>query len=251
MNRQLFAQFYRCLAILTIFAGFGVYPASGLYAEELAVVTFIQGEVILEPITKSKSKKQLSLYTLLRKGDQVTTHEGTCEISIAGKASIHLAKFSSVRLEEVLSSKGNGSVIRIASGKIFTKANKAKPDDPSLTIVASSFVAGVRGTEFLVSQTNWNGLPNADLDLEDGVYVNEGTVSVSTDPKAKETIVQADEQVRLNGKEAIKEILSDFAKSKMEIFADFQDFKEENYLIMKEQYLKNSNLMEQMKKKRP
>ncbi len=224
-----------------------------LYAEELAVVTFIQGEVFAESVSKQKTRKKAALYMLLKKGDQIIALDGTCEISIAGKASIRLSKFSSVKMEEILSGKNNGSVIRITSGKIFTKANKAKPEDPDLNIVSSSYVAGVRGTEFLVSLPNFEGKPNDDLDLEDGVYVNEGIVAVSVDssPKTKEVLVEANEQVRINGKEAIKEILSEYAKTKMEIFADFQEFKEENYEIMKEQYLKNSNLMEQMKKKRP
>lgn len=224
-----------------------------LFAEELAVVTFLQGEVYSESALKPKARKKATLYMLLKKGDQILSLDGTCEISIAGKASVRLAKFSSVKMEEILSGKNNGSVIRITSGKIFTKASKAKPEDPDLNVISASFVAGVRGTEFLVSMPNLEGKPNDELELENGVYVNEGIVAVSVDssPKTKELLVEANEQVRINGKEAIKEILNEYAKAKMEIFADFQEFKEENYEIMKEQYLKNSNLMEQMKKKRP
>lgn len=221
-----------------------------LAAEEVGIISFIQGTNYLSGPRFKKAKEPVKLGSILKKGDTITTENGTCEIQLATQATVRLSKYSSVLIEDLLNPKSKSTTLKLVGGKLFVKAHKPGPGVPSqnqLSVVNPSFVAGVRGTEFLAAAPDTGGV-NEDLtEVETGVYVNEGTVAVSPDKKGKQTLVAENEEVVVSGKELKKQILDEFVKDKMRIFEEFKAIKEENYQRIKEQYEKNDQLMNEYK----
>ncbi|WP_411821934.1 FecR domain-containing protein [Leptospira sp. 'Mane'] len=220
-----------------------VFP---IFAEEVAVVSFVKGEVTWTG--SKKTGESLKFNQVLKKGDKVTTKDGTCELQLATQATIRLAKFTEASIEDLLNPKSRQSTVKVFTGKLFVKAHKTNKTQNKLNIVSPTLVAGVRGTEFIVAAPVGEGA-DPDLELKEGVYVNEGTVAVTPDKKGKEVLTGADEEVTLDGKILKKQILNEYAKEKMKIFEQFKQIKEENYLLIKEQYQKNEDLMNEMKGK--
>jgi hypothetical protein len=221
-----------------------------LFAEEVGVVTFIQGKAILTGPRTKAGGENIRINQVLKKDDTVETKEGVVEIQLATQATIRMEKFSKLSLQDILNPKTKQTNVRAYSGKLFVKAHK-QPSGGSnkLTISSPSYVAGVRGTEFLVALPESGGTNN-DLKLDDGVYVNEGTVAVQSDEKSKEVLVKENEEIVVNGKELKKQILNEYAREKMKIFEKLDQMKEENYKLIKEQFLKNEETMNEMKGKK-
>ncbi|MCG6143045.1 FecR family protein [Leptospira bandrabouensis] len=226
--------------------------AATLSAEEVGIVSFIQGKNYLSGPRFKKAKEPVKLGSILKKGDTITTEDGTCEIQLATQATIRLSKFTSMQIEDLLNPKSKATTLKLVGGKLFVKAYKPASGVPSqnqLKVVNPSFVAGVRGTEFLAAAPDTGGTDDEMSNVETGVYVNEGTVAVSPDKKGKETLVKENEEVLVSGKELKKQILDEFVKEKMRIFQEFKAIKEENYQRIKDQYEKNDQLMNEYKGK--
>ncbi|MBM9547897.1 FecR domain-containing protein [Leptospira sp. 201903074] len=223
---------------------------TALAADEVGIVSFVQGTNYLSGPRFKKAKEPIKLGSILKKGDTITTEDGTCEIQLATQATVRLAKYSSIQIEDLLNPKSKSTTLKLVGGKLFVKAHKPGPGIPSqtqLSVVNPSFVAGVRGTEFLAATPDQGGVDEELSEVETGVYVNEGTVAVSPNKKGKQTLVAENEEVVLSGKELKKQILDEFVKEKMRIFEEFKAIKEENYQRIKEQYEKNDQLMNEYK----
>ncbi|EOQ87777.1 sigma factor regulatory protein, FecR/PupR family [Leptospira yanagawae serovar Saopaulo str. Sao Paulo = ATCC 700523] len=224
--------------------------ATAITADEVGVVSFVQGKNYISGPRFKNAKETVRLGSVLKKGDTITTEDGSCEIQLATQATVRLSKFSSLKIDELLNPKTKSTTLNLVSGKLFVKAHKPEggaPSNTQLSVVNPSFVAGVRGTEFLVSTPNQGGEDEELKDVETGVYVNEGTVAVSPDKKGKQTLVAENEEVVVSGKQLKKQILDEFVKEKMRIFEQFKAIKEENYQRIKEQYEKNDQMMNDYK----
>lgn len=249
----------RCLilVLLTLFLGLA------LPAEEVGVVTFVSGKVYLD----SKQKKPIKFKQILKKGDRIVSESGECEVSLAGRSRFRLSPNSSIDLEEILDTESNSTWLKLVAGKVFVDVPKLSGG--SFQISLPGFVAGVRGTQFIASSPHSRDSSD-NLNLETGIFVAEGRVEVGKSTpetlsaknqtqkvKKREFLgstdevvaVSAGEQVVLKGQALQKGILEDYAKEKMKIFKEFQDFKEENYLLYKEQFLRNLENIERMRKR--
>lgn len=227
-----------------------LFVTSAVLAEEVGIISFNQGKNYLSGPRFKKAKEPVKLGSILKKGDTITTEDGTCEIQLATQATIRLAKYSSIQIEDLLNPKSKSTTLKLVGGKLFVKAHKPQtgvPNENQLSVVNPSFVAGVRGTEFLAAAPDTGGVDEDLSNVATGVYVNEGTVAVSPDKKGKQTLVKENEEVVLSGKELKKQILDEFVKDKMRIFEEFKAIKEENYQRIKEQYEKNDQLMNDYK----
>ncbi|TGL45128.1 FecR domain-containing protein [Leptospira perdikensis] len=227
-----------------------LFVTSTLIADEVGIISFVQGTNYLSGPRFKKAKEPVKLGSILKKGDTITTEDGTCEIQLATQATVRLSKFSSIQIEDLLNPKSKSTTLKLVGGKLFVKAHKPTSGVPSqnqLSVVNPSFVAGVRGTEFLAATPEVGGVDEDLNKVETGVYVNEGTVAVSPDKKGKQTLVAENEEVLVSGKDLKKQILDEFVKEKMRIFEEFKAIKEENYQRIKEQYEKNDQLMNDYK----
>ncbi len=88
---------------------------------------------------------------------------------------------------------------------------------------------------------------NEDSDIPDGVFVNEGEVAVHSSSES-DVDLKAGEQATWNGKELFVEPLKEFMKEKMKIIQNFKTIKTENYEMLKNQKLKNKELLENFPK---
>jgi hypothetical protein len=221
-----------------------------LSAEEVGVVTFVQGKVTLSGPRTKPPGEAVRINQIVKKGDTLTSLDGICEIQLATQATIRMEKYSALSLDELLNPKTKQTTVRAYSGKLFVKAHKqSSKSENKLTVTSPSYVAGVRGTEFIFALPDAGG-KNDDLTLPDGVYVNEGTVAVQGEKKGKELLVHANEEVVQSGKDLKVQILNDYAREKMKIFEHLDQMKEDNYKLIKEQFLKNEELMQEMKGKK-
>ncbi|TGL61199.1 iron dicitrate transport regulator FecR [Leptospira ognonensis] len=232
--------------LVSLFASAFLFP---LFSEEVGVVSFVQGKILLTGPRAKAGGESVRINQILKKEDTIETKDGVCEIQLATQATIRMEKFSKLSLVNLLDPKTKQTTVRAYSGKLFVKAHKQSSSGQNkLTVTSPSFVAGVRGTEFIVALPDAGGV-NSDLKLPDGVYVNEGTVAVQKDEKSKEILVKENEEIVVTGKELIKQMLADYAKEKMKIFESLDQIKEENYKLIRDQALKNEETMNQMKGK--
>ena len=110
-------------------------------------------------------------------------------------------------------------------------------------------VAGVRGTEFLISETKDMKKKYDDSDVEPGIYVNDGSVEAENkkNPSQKESL-SAGQEVVTKGGEFKTGILEEHIKQKMEIFKTLDVMKEENYKMLREQNKKTRSMMDDILK---
>ncbi|MDF3820658.1 FecR domain-containing protein [Leptospira sp. 96542] len=229
-----------------LLAFFFLLVQTSVFAEDLGIVSFVQGENLVSGPRFPKKPELLKLGSVLKRGDTVISKDGVCEIQLATQATVRTEKFSEILLSEILEPKTNTSTLRIMSGKLFVQAHKQKDNSNQLKIITPSYVAGVRGTEFFVTTTSES---EGDNTLAEGVFVNEGIVSVHSNgaPETSGSLVKSNEEIIVFGTDLKKQILNEFAKEKMKIFKDFKKIKEENYVRIKEQIEKNEQLMEEIK----
>lgn len=224
----------------------GLSLTLSLSAEDVAVVSFSKGEVYISSPRFKTGRETIKLGSILQKGDTLVSKEGVCEIQLATQATIRTSHFTELKIDEILDPKTNGSHLQLVGGKLFVKAHKEEGQNRQLTISSPSYVAGVRGTEFLLS-TPGSGGEDESLKLDTGVFVNEGSVAVKPEASASEVLVNGNEEIVSSGKEMTKQILNEFAKEKMRIFEEFKKIKKENYERIKEQNRKNSELLNEFK----
>lgn len=231
-----------------IFLLFPLLFLKPLFSEEaLAVVTFVQGKVSL--IREQKSRP-LRPATILYRFDRIVTENGKAELQVGPHAVLRLSPGSVLDLSELTEELNRRKIsLDLQNGTIYAKIVK-KEKDSIYQIKTPTTVAGVRGTEFIVAEERKPEHQKLeDGDIPPGVFVNSGEVEVDfPQKKLKEPIIVASgEQVLTRTEEIKKQILEDFMKKKMDIFAKLQLMKEENYERLKKQKEKDFENMQKIK----
>ncbi|TGK59358.1 iron dicitrate transport regulator FecR [Leptospira wolffii] len=238
-------RFYQKLLILIFFAYSS--PVAVAAAEEVAIVLFVVGEAIgLQDGKKIPLKKS----QVLKTQDEIETKDGKVDVQIGASAVIRVVPFTKIKLIELFSdNKANKSRIQLVSGKIFARVDKGtKKED--FSVVSPTYSAGVRGTQFAIGDEN-NGKrsenpEHEDSDIPNGVFVKEGEVGVTTD-NGDNVPVKANEEVVLSPEGLLKQPLEEFMLQKMKILDGFKKISEENYKMLKDQKLKNEELLNKAK----
>lgn len=228
----------RQVFVLFLF-GVAAFPSLLSAGEEVAVALFVTGKVQFTQGTKTEALKK---NTVLTKSAKVETADGKADLQLGANAVIRLAPYTKIEIAELLSDGSkNTTQVRLVSGKLFANVQKSGQKE-DLQISSASYTAGVRGTQFVIGETG-NGSPkNEDSDIPDGVFVNEGQVAVDSSSGGSIN-VNAGQQASWNGKELLLGPLQEFMKEKMKIIQTFKTIKAENYKLLKDQKLKNQELM--------
>ncbi len=231
--------------------------------ETLAVVTFVSGKAFY---VRDQKTRPLTPRTFLYQNDRVYTENGKADIQVGPHAILRLSPASTLDMADLFE-QGDSRRIRmdLHSGSIYAKIVKKLDKDSSFTIKSPTLVASVRGTEFVVAEERELSDPKKkleDSDIPPGVFVNEGEVAVqkieSQDlPPEKRPIgqveaaiiVQQGEQVLSKTQTLQKQILDDFMKRKMEIFAKLDVMKEKNYEMMKKQRERDYENLQKIRQK--
>ena len=135
--------------------------------------------------------------------------------------------------------------MKIDKGSVFAKIFEKLVGDSFFRIQTPSAVAGVRATEFLVS----NG-SDEDSKENAGVFVKQGTVAISLEKggQKRDFIATTNEQVLLNYDDAKKEILDNYMKQKLEILSGVKLMKEESYKRLERQRERSRQNLERIRK---
>ncbi|TGK09088.1 iron dicitrate transport regulator FecR [Leptospira fletcheri] len=214
-------------------------------ADEVAVVLFVTGEA---SYSQRGKKGKVSKNLVLGKEDTLDTSNGRVDLQVGSSAVIRVAPFSKIKISELSStSKDNSSTVELVSGKIFAKVDKS-PRKENFTVTSASYTAGVRGTQFVISEEPKGSNPQAHehSDIPDGIFVKEGEVGVSSSA-GRDFSLNADEQAVQSQEGLLKQPLAEFMKEKMRVMDQFKKLSDENYQLLKEQKLKNQQLLESTK----
>ncbi|TGL58843.1 FecR family protein [Leptospira sarikeiensis] len=232
---------------LVVFSFLSVFQSSLFAGEEIAIVLFVVGDV--QGIQDGK-KIALKKNSILKKQDELETKDGKIDLQIGPAAVVRIAAFTKIRIAELSSDKKeNKSKLELVSGKVFARVDKgSKKED--FTITSPSYNAGVRGTQFVVSEENdstrKNNPENEDSDIPNGIFVKEGEVGVTTGT-GQNLSLRKDEEAVVSPQGLLKQPLEEFMREKMKILDGFKKIMEENYKILRDQKLQNQELLNQTK----
>lgn len=215
--------------------------------ELLAAVLTASGECYYERDGKSEIAK---VKTIFFKSDRVFTKKGKMDIQIGPSAVLHLAPYSTVKIADLSEiDKKTNIALELESGRGYTKFAKQMPQGSRYQIKTPTLVAGVRGTEFILSAGDTPEDPAAeDADIPAGVFVNHGKVAVAPAARENEEIeIPAGEQVTGVDNALVKGVMEDFIKKKMRLFKQLNCMREAQYKIMEREKNRQIELLEKVK----
>ena len=139
-------------------------------------------------------------------------------------------------------------MVDLESGRGYTKFAKKMGPGSKYTIKTPTLVAGIRGTEFVLSAGDESPEPHEDSDIPQGVFVNTGVVAVSPANREDEIIeLQPGEQVTGVDNALVKGVMEDFIKKKMKLFKQLNAMREEQYRILEREKNRQIELLEKVK----
>ncbi|MBN8222110.1 MAG: FecR domain-containing protein [Spirochaetes bacterium] len=215
--------------------------------ELLAAVLTASGECYYERDGKSEVAK---VKTIFFKNDRVFTKKGKMDIQLGPSAVLHLAPYSTVRIADLMEADKKANIaLELESGRGYTKFAKQMPPGSKYQIKTPTIVAGVRGTEFILSAGDTPEDPAAeDADIPAGVFVNHGKVAVaSAGRENEEQEIPAGEQVTGVDNQLVKGVMEDFIKKKMRLFKQLNCMREAQYKIMEREKNRQIELLEKVK----
>ena len=236
-------KFY--LASLLVLASF--VPHSALLAqggETLAAATLVIGEAWY---IRDGKKVRVRPQTIFYQSDEIQTGKGKVHVQIGPEAVLQLAPYSYINLAQLYESgETRNLVVELKNGTVYNKLVKKLPSGSSYEIRSPTTTAGVRGTEFVMTEGQ-STEKHEDSDIPPGVYVNDGKVAVASSSGSLD--LSPGEQVRTDAAEMQKKKLEEFMQKKMEIFAHLDVMKEKNYKMLKEMKEKNKANIDEIKRR--
>jgi len=214
-------------------------------------VNFMSGKV---NIILDGKKTGAEVGAVVKNGAKVETGAGAFVDIYFGDNAVRVLENSLVEIGSVVTNMKDNtekSEYTVEKGKMFSRVTKKLAKGDEFTIKTPTTIAGVRGTEFLVSEENGKGMvacidgkvavSDATAADKKGVEINAGE-EVSVEP-GKDLVVKAlSEENRANlaeikqsFREAREDIREQFRKQKEEILKQVRDQKEENRKMVEEQ----------------
>ena len=232
---------------------------------QAGIVTFSKGEVKL--LSKDGKEKKIQKDMFFFKDDTIVTgKDGIVDIQLADGVIIRIKQNSKLKLQDIIVG-DNGNTINaklaLEAGKVFAKTDKKLGADSSFKISTPTFTAGIRGTEFIVE----------DSEGKDQTLVSDGSVAVDTldesgNPSGKESVIEKgkkgvvekdsiksqdlspEELAELKeDSQTISSITEDAKKRMEEIIRGVDDQKQINRDTLEEQMQKNSTELNDLKDK--
>jgi len=231
-----------------------VFGMSTVYAESKSsvygLISFVSGDV---SVTKNNKTTRAKLSMKVEEGDVITTKKGLVRIQISDAYICHIEKNTTVTFKKILEKTNTKSYnMDLHKGQIFSRLipDKSKPGE--LVISSPSVTAGVRGTDFMVSELDPNEKPSMlemDKSIPSGVYVSSGSVDVETNTQGgkQKVNVKSGEQATVAPGQLVKDILDDYVTTKMKILEELKIQKEFNCKLIEEQKEKNRKMLEEFK----
>lgn len=241
----------RKFGIITLFSLLGILFLGNLPAKEkesgetLAVATFTVGEVTY---LRGGVEKKVTPRTIFYEKDVIVTKDGKVNIQVGPTAIVRLSPYSSLEMSKLYEIGDSREIaLQLNNGRAYSKIVKKLDKDSSYRIYSPTLAAGVRGTEFVISEKSEDEPENEDSDVETGVYVNEGEVAVSEPGGDNVATLSPEEQVVKTGNDLKQGILDNYMKKKMEIFENLDVMKKRNYELLKKQKDRNKESIDRIR----
>lgn len=234
------------LSILLMSALSTVAYAQAKPKEMLAAALSVNGECYYERDGKSDFAKTKTIFF---KGDRVYTMKGKMDVQIGPNAVLHLAPYSTVKLVELSEMEKKASIaVDLEGGRSYTKFTKQMSPGSKYTIKTPTTVAAVRGTEFILSAGDQPPEAAEDSDIPAGVFVNHGKVAVSpVDRENEAQEVSQGEQIQYIDNAAVKAVMEDFIKKKMELFKKLDTMREAQYRTLEREKNRQIEALEKVR----
>ncbi|MFB6355280.1 MAG: type II secretion system protein GspG [bacterium] len=161
------------LVLVAVFASYFVFSPTSKDTTKSLTVNDVQGDVKVK--TKSGNMKSVTAGDSIDVGTEITTNDGHIDLGLNKKAALRLDKRSSLEIKQSTLDKSGKSEkqklkMKLKSGDVIGKLKDIKNREVELKVGGAAGIAGVRGTEFAVSQ-------NIDRSMD--VYVKQGKVAIS------------------------------------------------------------------------
>ncbi|MBS0616690.1 MAG: FecR domain-containing protein [Spirochaetes bacterium] len=211
----------------------GLIPLLSLTAQDkpkelLAAVLSAKGECYYERAGRAEMAR---VKTIFFKNDRIYTRDGKMDVQIGPSAVLHLAPYTTVVMTDLteLNAKSN-IMLELETGRGYTKFSKQMTPGSKYTIKSPTLVAGVRGTEFIISAGDVQDAKAEDADIPSGVFVNHGKVAVrAASSEGDDQEIPAGEQITNVDNALVKGVMEDFIKKKMALFKKMEAMKEFQY----------------------
>lgn len=232
---------------------------------QAGIVTFSKGDTKL--LSKEGKEKKIQKDMFFFKDDTIITgKDGIVDIQLMDGIVIRVKQNTKLRLQDIIVGDNSNTIkakMKLESGKVFAKTDKKLAADSSFSISTPTFVAGIRGTEFIVE----------DSDGKDQTLVSDGAVNIETldengNPTGKESTIEkghkgiiskdaiqnadltAEELAELReDSQSISSITEDARQRMQEIIQTLDDQKAINRDILEEQMQKNNTELNDLKDK--
>jgi len=215
--------------------------------ELLAAALSVTGECYYERDGKSEFAKTKTIFF---KDDRLFTKKGKMDVQIGPNAVLHLAPYTTVKLSEISEAEKKSNIrLELESGRGYTKFAKKMTPGSLYQIRSPTLVAGVRGTEFILSAGDIPEEAGAeDADIPGGVFVNHGQVAVArVESENDEQQLAPGEQITGVDNQLVKGVMEDFLKKKMKLFKQLNCMKEAQYRIMEREKNRMAEALEKVK----
>lgn len=228
-----------------------------------AVVSFVVGEAYVQ--TAGKVEKKISQnFVIFPKDKIITSKNSYLDLQITEDIKIRIRENTSIILESIFLSSKDDKVsvnFKLENGKIFSKINGKLSKDSSFQIQTKTFVAGVRGTEFITEETNESsktlvsdGSVSMDLLDKEGkpigkeTIIENGNKGICINNTISETKLTEDELKELNSDSTtISSIKADALAEIEKILKTVDDQKSVNEQILNSQKEKNKDELNTLK----
>lgn len=199
--------------------------------ELLAAALAVSGECFFE---REGNSQPVKIKTIFFRSDRLFTKKGKMDVQIGPHAVLHLSPYTTLRLSELTEQdKQTNITVDLESGRGYTKFAKKLSPGSKYTIKSPTLVAGIRGTEFILSAGDESPEVHEDSDIPAGVFVNTGVVAVAQASRESETVeLLPGEQITGVDNALVKGVMEDFLKKKMRLFQQLNAMKEAQYKIM-------------------
>lgn len=147
---------------------FAQFMVVGLYADKVAVISKVQGDVLLQKAADLDYNTPVTMGTILDNNDQLKVNDGFAVILLLDdKSQVKLRENTEVAINMVEDLSGAGYHIRLEYGQALTKYSKGA--DFEFQLHTPTSVASIKGTAF------WT---ISDPETGDQIIVTEGSVDV-------------------------------------------------------------------------
>jgi hypothetical protein len=221
-------------------------------AERFGIVNFLAGTVI---IIDGEKKAPAKVGDIVKKGMVIETGPSSFVDIYFQENAVKILEKSSVRISDLAIDLKDGSEktgFNVYRGRAFMKVAKKLAKNDSFSVTTPTATAGVRGTEFLVSEDNGTGLVvcvDGAVRVESEVSPDQKAVLV---PEDKEVVVRKDmpmtvKDISAENRRLIEDIRKDFREMKQSLREQFEKQREEIRKMVEDQKRENREMVRQQK----